>query len=57
MPQRIRRSAGGARVDAILWPIADTGANQWGIAGSPAQSDDAVIVATIAGSLYAFPMQ
>jgi len=39
------------------WPIADTGANQWGIAGSPAQSGDAVIVATIAGSLYAFPMQ
>jgi outer membrane protein assembly factor BamB len=39
------------------WPFPDTGANQWGIAGSPAQSGDSVIVATIAGSLYAFPMQ
>ena len=39
------------------WPIADTGGHQWGIAGSPAASGDAVIVATIAGSLYAFPMQ
>ncbi|HJT99429.1 MAG TPA: PQQ-binding-like beta-propeller repeat protein [Rhodanobacteraceae bacterium] len=39
------------------WPIADTGGHQWGIAGSPVASGDAVIVATIAGSLYAFPIQ
>jgi outer membrane protein assembly factor BamB len=39
------------------WPIADSGSHQWGIAGSPAASGDAVIVATIAGSLYAFPMR
>jgi outer membrane protein assembly factor BamB len=39
------------------WPLPDTGGHQWGIAGSPAQSGDAVIVATIAGSLYSFQMK
>jgi len=39
------------------WPFPDGGGNQWGIAGSPAASGNAVIVATIAGSLYAFPME
>jgi hypothetical protein len=39
------------------WPLADAGGHQWGIAGSPVRSDDRVIVATIEGSLYAFPVQ
>jgi outer membrane protein assembly factor BamB len=39
------------------WPFADGGGLQWGIAGSPAAAGDAVIVATIAGSLYAFSMR
>lgn len=39
------------------WPLADTGGHQWGIAGSPALAGDSVIVATIAGSLLAFPLQ
>lgn len=39
------------------WPLADTGGHQWGIAGSPVRDGDRVIVATIEGSLYAFPMQ
>ena len=39
------------------WPFPDTGGHQWGIAGSPVRSGDLVIVATIEGSLYAFPMQ
>ena len=39
------------------WPFPDAGGNQWGIAGSPAAAGKSVIVATIAGSLYAFPMQ
>lgn len=37
------------------WPLPDTGGHQWGIAGSPAADGDQVIVATIEGSLYAFP--
>jgi outer membrane protein assembly factor BamB len=39
------------------WPFPDAGGHQWGIAGSPAAAGNAVIVATISGSLYAFPMQ
>ena len=39
------------------WPFPDTGGHQWGVAGSPVRSGDLVIVATIEGSLYAFPMQ
>jgi outer membrane protein assembly factor BamB len=39
------------------WPLPDTGGHQWGIAGSPALSDDTVVVATIEGSLLGFPMQ
>lgn len=39
------------------YPLADTGGHQWGIAGSPALAGDSVIVATIAGSLLAFPVQ
>jgi outer membrane protein assembly factor BamB len=38
------------------WPIADTGGHQWGIAGSPALAGDSIVFATIAGSLYAFPL-
>lgn len=38
------------------WPIADTGGYQWGIAGSPALAGDAIVFATIAGSLYAFAL-
>lgn len=45
------------RTGTILarWPLPDTGGHQWGIAGSPALDGDQVIVATIEGSLYAFP--
>lgn len=39
------------------WPLADAGGHQWGIAGSPAADGDQVIVATIEGSLYAFPRE
>jgi outer membrane protein assembly factor BamB len=39
------------------WPLPDTGGHQWGIAGSPVRDGDRVIVATIEGSLYAFPVQ
>ena len=62
-PYFIKHVAGFATIDRktgrvlTRWPIADTGGHQWGIAGSPAQSGDAVIVATVAGSLLAFPMQ
>jgi outer membrane protein assembly factor BamB len=38
-------------------PLADTGGHQWGIAGSPALAGDSVVVATIAGSLLAFPLR
>ena len=37
------------------WPLPDAGGHQWGIAGSPSPDGDQVIVATIEGSLYAFP--
>lgn len=37
-------------------PLADTGGHQWGIAGSPALAGDTVVVATIAGSLFGFPL-
>jgi hypothetical protein len=39
------------------WPLPDTGGHQWGIAGSPAAAGNAVVVATISGSLLAFPME
>ncbi|HJU37983.1 MAG TPA: PQQ-binding-like beta-propeller repeat protein [Tahibacter sp.] len=38
-------------------PLADTGGHQWGIAGSPALAGDSVVVATIAGSLLAYPLR
>ena len=61
-PYFIKHDAGFVTLDRktgkmlTRWPFADTGGHQWGIAGSPARSGDSVIVATIAGSLYAFPM-
>ncbi|MGN6519092.1 MAG: outer membrane protein assembly factor BamB family protein [Dokdonella sp.] len=61
-PYSIRHDAGFVsferRTGKLLtrWPIADGGGHQWGIAGSPARSGDLVIVATIAGSLLAFPL-
>ncbi|HET9484497.1 MAG TPA: PQQ-binding-like beta-propeller repeat protein [Xanthomonadales bacterium] len=36
-------------------PLPDPGAHQWGIAGSPARAGDSILVATIEGSLYAYP--
>lgn len=38
-------------------PIADTGGHQWGIAGSPALAGDTMVVATIAGSLFGYPVR
>lgn len=38
------------------WPLPDTGGHQWGIAGSPVRSGDTVIVSTIEGALFGFPM-
>ena len=42
----------------MLWrtPLPDTGGHQWGIAGSPARAGDVVVVATISGSLLAYPL-
>jgi hypothetical protein len=37
--------------------LADTGPHPWGITDSPARSGDRIIVATIAGSMYAFPLR
>lgn len=47
------------KTGAILtrYPLADTGGHQWGIAGSPALAGGNVVVATIAGSLLAFPLR
>lgn len=62
-PYFIRHAAGYATLDRktgrmlTRWPIADTGGHQWGIAGSPAMGDGVVVVATIAGSLYGFPLR
>lgn len=62
-PYFIRHDAGFVTLDRktgkmlTRWPFADSGGHQWGIAGSPARNGDSVIVATIAGSLYAFPMR
>lgn len=39
------------------WPLPDSGGHQWGIAGSPVRSGDLVLVATIEGSLLAFPLE
>ena len=61
-PYFIRHDAGFVSFDRSTgrlltrWPFADGGGHQWGIAGSPARSGDLAIVATIAGSLYAFPL-
>jgi outer membrane protein assembly factor BamB len=61
-PYFIRHEAGfntlDRRTGKLLsrWPLPDTGGHQWGIAGSPARAGDLVLVATISGSLYAFPM-
>jgi outer membrane protein assembly factor BamB len=62
-PYFIRHVAGFVTLDRrtgrvlTRWPLPDAGGHQWGIAGSPAASGDAVIVATIAGSLLAFPQR
>ncbi|MEO7325930.1 MAG: PQQ-binding-like beta-propeller repeat protein [Dokdonella sp.] len=62
-PYFIRHVAGFVTLDRktgkmlTRWPFADSGGYEWGIAGSPARSGDVVIVATIAGSLFAFPLR
>lgn len=62
-PYFIRHDAGFVSLDRrtgkllTRWPIADGGGHQWGIAGSPARSGDLAIVATIEGSLLAFPIE
>lgn len=61
-PYFIRHDAGFVSFDRrsgkllTRWPLADGGGHQWGIAGSPVRSGDLAIVATIEGSLYAFPI-
>ena len=61
-PYFIRHDAGFVSLDRrsgkllTRWPLADAGGHQWGIAGSPARSGELAIVATIEGSLYAFPL-
>ncbi|HTO58786.1 MAG TPA: PQQ-binding-like beta-propeller repeat protein, partial [Pseudomonadales bacterium] len=61
-PYMIRHDAGFVTLDRrtgrllTRWPIADSGGYQWGISGSPARDGNHVIVATVAGSLFAFPM-
>jgi outer membrane protein assembly factor BamB len=46
------------RSGALLrrWPLADSGAHQWGIAGSPAAAGDTVVVSTLEGRLLGFPL-
>ena len=62
-PYSMRHEAGFVTLDRASgrtltrWPFADTGSHQWGITGSPARSGDRIVVATIAGSLYAFPLR
>jgi outer membrane protein assembly factor BamB len=62
-PYAIRHVAGFDTLDRktgkllTRWPFPDTGGYEWGIAGSAADAGDTIIVATIAGSLYAFPKQ
>lgn len=62
-PYSIHHEAGFVTLDRASgralarWPFEDTGAHQWGITGSPARSGDRILVATIAGSLYAFPLR
>jgi outer membrane protein assembly factor BamB len=44
---------------AVLWryPLPEiAGAHQWGIAGSPVLAGRTLVVATIEGSLYGFPL-
>lgn len=38
------------------WPMPDAGGHQWGIAGSPAIWGDTLVVASIEGSLFGFPI-
>jgi outer membrane protein assembly factor BamB len=45
---------------AMLWryPLPEgPGAHQWGIAGSPVVAGDLLVVATMDGSLYGFPLR
>jgi len=63
-PYFLRHVAGFAVLDRATgrmlerWPIPDSpDAHQWGIAGSPALAGDTVVVATIGGSLYGFPVR
>ena len=47
-----------ARDDGRLlarWPLPDGTGYQWGIAGSPVDAGDSVLVTTIEGALLAFP--
>jgi len=37
-------------------PLPDTGGHQWGVAGSIARAGDTLIVASIEGALYGFPL-
>jgi outer membrane protein assembly factor BamB len=61
-PYFIRHVAGYVTLDRSTGrmltrrPLPDTGAHQWGIAGSPAMGDGVVVVATISGSLLGFPL-
>lgn len=62
-PYFIRHIAGYVTLDRTTGrvltrrPFPDTGGHQWGIAGSPAMGDGVVVLATIAGSLYGFPLR
>jgi len=59
---RIRHDAGFVSFDRASgrllerWPLPDAGGHPRGIAGSPPRSGDLAVVATIDGSLYAFPL-
>ena len=61
-PYEIRHVASFSTLDRktgrmiARWPIADTGGYEWGIAASPALAGDAIVFATIEGSLYAVPL-
>lgn len=60
-PYFIRHLAGLSVIDRrdgrllARWPLPDTGGHQWGIAGSPVDGGDVVVVSTIEGALLAFP--
>ncbi len=62
-PYAFRHVAGFTALDRrsgkllARWPFPESsGAHQWGIAGSPALAGDVVVVTTIDGSLYGFPL-